>query len=218
MVLATQRGDRRRGQGERMSQRSLDVSALPSIAFGPRATLWWGVVALMAIEGTALALTGASYLYVRRNLVEWPPAGTSLPALGAATSELAVLLVSLLPMILVDRASRREEYLPVTVGLGVVTAFGLASLGLRAFQFAAALDTRWDANVYGSVVWLILGMHAVHVITSTAENALILAVLLIGPVERKDYVDAHVNALFWYFVVGAWVAVYALVYLAPRWL
>jgi cytochrome c oxidase subunit I+III len=201
-----------------MIRRSLDVSALPSIAFGPRATLWWGVVALMAIEGTALALTGASYLYVRRNFTEWPPAGTTLPALGAATGELVVLLVSLVPMIVVDRAARREEYLPVTIGLGVVTVFGLAALGLRALQFASALGIRWDAHVYGSVVWLLLGMHAAHVITSTVENALIVAVLVKGPVERKDYVDAHVNALFWYFVVGAWVAVYALVYLAPRWL
>ncbi len=50
------------------------------------------------------------------------------------------------------------------------------------------------------------------------ENALILAVLVIGPAERKDYVDTHVNALFSYFVVGTWAAVYALVYLAPRWL
>jgi cytochrome c oxidase subunit III len=199
-------------------RRSLDVSALPSIAFGARAPLWWGVVGLMAIEGTALAMIIAAYLYVRRNVVEWPPAGTSLPALGLATGEVVVLLLSLVPMIVVDRASRREDYLPVTLGLGVVTGCGLASLGLRAFQFANALGTRWDADVYGSVVWLLLGMQAVHVITSTVENALILAVLVIGPVERKDYVDAHVNALFWYFVVGTWLAVYALVYLAPRWL
>ena len=201
-----------------MIRRSLDVSTLPSIAFGPRAPLWWGVVALLAIEGTALAVTGAAYLYVRRNVVEWPPAGTSLPSLGVATAELVLVLVSLLPMILVDRASRREQYLPVTVGLGVMTALGLASLGLRAVQFAGAIGTRWDADVYGSVVWLLLGMHAAHVLTSTAENALIFAALLIRPVERKDYVDAHVNALFWYFVVATWVVVYALVYLAPRWL
>lgn len=201
-----------------MIHRTLDVSTLPEIAFGPRATLWWGVVGLLAIEGTALALTGASYLYVRRNFVEWPPAGTILPALGAATAELVVLLVSLVPMIAVDRAAHREEYLPVAIGLVVVTLFGLASLGLRALQFAGALGCRWDSNVYGSVVWLLLGMHATHVITSTIENALIAAVLVLGKVERKDYVDAHVNAVFWYFVVAGWVAVYALVYLAPRWL
>ena len=199
-------------------RRALDVSALPALAFGARATLWWGVVGLMAIEGTALAMTIASYLYLRQNFVEWPPAGTMAPALGAATAELVVLLASLVPMALVDGAARRQQYLPVTVGLGVVTVFGLASLGLKALQFAGALGCRWDSHAYGSLVWLLLGMHAAHVITSTVENALITAVLVKGPVEAKDYVDAHVNALFWYFVVAAWVVVYALVYLGPRWL
>jgi heme/copper-type cytochrome/quinol oxidase subunit 3 len=61
-------------------------------------------------------------------------------------------------------------------------------------------------------------MHAAHVITSTIENALLLAVLLIGPVERKDFVDAHINAFYWYVIVGLWVPTYVLVYLAPRWL
>jgi heme/copper-type cytochrome/quinol oxidase subunit 3 len=199
-------------------RRALDVSALPVIAFGPRANLWWGVVGLVAIEGTALAMTIAAYLYLRQNFVEWPPAGTPAPALGAATAEVVVLLASVIPMVLVDRAARREQYLPVTVGLGVVTVFGLASLGLKALQFAGALGCRWDTHAYGSLVWLLVGMHAAHVITSTLENALIFAVLVKGPIERKDYVDAHVNALFWYFVVAVWVVLYALVYLGPRWL
>jgi heme/copper-type cytochrome/quinol oxidase subunit 3 len=196
---------------------ALDVSDLPAIAYGPRAPLWWGVVGLMAIAATALALAGASYLYVRRNFVEWPPAGTPLPALGAATAELAVLLVSLLAMGFADRAARREAHRAVVIGLAATTVLGLASLGLRALQLATALGCRWDTHVYGSVVWLLLGMHAAHVITSVLENVLILAVLVIGPVERKDYVDAHANALFWYFVVATWIGVYALVYLGPRW-
>ena len=35
--------------------------------------------------------------------------------------------------------------------------------------------------------------------------------------HREGSVDAHVNALYWYFVVGTWVGVYVLVYLVPRW-
>ena len=65
-------------------------------------------------------------------------------------------------------------------------------------------------------VWLLLGMHATHLITSTIENALLLAVL-ISHVEEKDFVDAHVNAFYWYFVVAAWIGVYGFVYMVPRW-
>jgi len=56
------------------------------------------------------------------------------------------------------------------------------------------------------------------VLASTFENALLMVVLLFRPVERKDFVDAHANAFYWYFIAGIWVPVYALVYLAPRWL
>jgi cytochrome c oxidase subunit 3 len=201
-----------------VSRRSLDVSALPTIAYGPRATIWWGVLGLMAIEGTALAIVGVTYLYLRQNFATWPPAGTPLPALGAATGELGVLLASVVPMAFVDWLARREQRRLVAIGLGVMVLFGLASIGLRALQFAGALGCRWDSNAYGSVVWTLLGMHAAHVVTSTLENALLMAVLVVGPVERKDFVDAHVNAFYWYFIAAIWIPTYALVYLAPRWL
>lgn len=61
-------------------------------------------------------------------------------------------------------------------------------------------------------------MHTAHVVTSTLENALLGAALVLGPVERKDFVDAHVNAFYWYFIVAIWAPIYALVFLAPRWL
>jgi cytochrome c oxidase subunit 3 len=201
-----------------VSRRTLDVSALGTIAYGPRATIWWAVLGLIAIEGTALAIVGVAYLYLRQNFVAWPPEGTPLPALGAATSELAVLLASVVPMAAVDWLSRRERRRLVAIGLGIMMLLGLASLGLRALQFAGALGCRWDSHAYGSVVWTLLGMHAAHVLTSTLENGLLMALLVIGPVERKDFVDAHVNAFYWYFIVAIWVPTYALVYLAPRWL
>jgi cytochrome c oxidase subunit III len=194
------------------------VSALPTIVYGPRTTLWWGVLGLIAIEGTALAIVGISYLYLRQNFVAWPPEGTPLPRLGAATVELIVLLASVLPMAAVDRFARAERHRLVVLGLTIGILFGLASMALRALQFAGALGCRWDSHAYGSVVWTLLGMHAAHVITSTIENALLVAVLLIGPVERKDFVDAHINAFYWYVIVGLWVPTYVLIYLAPRWL
>jgi cytochrome c oxidase subunit III len=87
-------------------RRTVDVSGLPTMAFGPAASLWWAVVGLLAIEGTALAMVGASYIYLRGAIPAWPPPGTPRPALGAATAEVVILLVSVGPMMLVDGASR----------------------------------------------------------------------------------------------------------------
>ena len=199
-----------------MNRPVLDVSGLPAIAFGPAATLWWGVLGLLVIEGSAFAMAGAAYIYLHGNFQTWPPAGIASPDISAATAELFVLLASVVPMALVDFAARRRWLVTTRMGLAASILFGLVAMWLRALQFHGALNCRWDTNAYGSLIWLLLGMHAVHVLTSTIENALVLTVLTLH-VEPKDFVDAHSNAFYWYFVVATWIGVYVLVYLVPRW-
>jgi hypothetical protein len=40
----------------------LDVSRLPTVVFGHRASTWWGTIGFMLIEGTTLSLVAASDL------------------------------------------------------------------------------------------------------------------------------------------------------------
>ena len=199
-----------------MKRPVLDVSALPPIAYGTRTTIWWGVLGLIMIEGAALAMIVAALFYLRQNFAAWPPPGTPPPRLLAATVNVVLLVLSVAPMYVVDRAARRERRLPLLVALGVCVFLNLAAVALRGFEFAG-LGCRWDAHAYGSAVWTILGMHAAHLIASAIENCLLLALFMLGPLERKHFVDAHVNALYWYFIVAVWVPVYAVVFLWPRW-
>jgi cytochrome c oxidase subunit I+III len=198
-----------------MTRRRVDVSHLPSVAAGPRATIWWGVLGLLAIEGTMFALLVASYFYLRQNYSTWPPLGTPPPDLAAGTANMALLLISVWPMRIAHRAGIDEKRRPIWIGLAVCTAVGFASIVLRAFEFRA-MHCRWDTHAYGSIVWTTLGMHTGHLIASTWENVLIGLLMLRGPVERKHFVDTNVNAIYWYFVVLAWLPLYAMLYFAPR--
>jgi len=195
--------------------RSLDVSALPAVAYGPRTTIWWGVLCLLLIEGTMFAILIASYFYLRKNFAAWPPSGTPPPDLGAATANMVLMLASVWPMRAAHRAAFKEQRRPIWIALAVCTAAGCAALALRVFEFRA-MHLRWDANAYGSIVWTMLGMHTGHLIASTLENILIALLMRAGPLERKHFVDVNVNAIYWYFVVFAWLPVYAIVYFAPR--
>jgi cytochrome c oxidase subunit 3 len=197
-----------------MRRPELDVSDLPTVAFGSRASIWWGVVGIMAIEGTMFAILAASYFYLRGNAAEWPPTGAFHPGLGLATADLAVLLASLIPTHLAARAAHREDLAGMRRWLSVAAALSAAVLVLRAILLSR-LTYRWDSHAYGSLVWTATGFHILHVLTGVAEDLLFVVLLIKGPFEDKHLVDVRVNALYWYFVALSWVPFYVIFFLDP---
>ena len=58
---------------ERVERPVLDVSRLPTVGFGSHSITWWGIMGMMAIEGTVFVLMIASYFYLHSRSSEWPP-------------------------------------------------------------------------------------------------------------------------------------------------
>jgi cytochrome c oxidase subunit 3 len=193
---------------------TLDVSGLPGYAFGYRDPVWWGVLLLVAIEGTAMGLLLVSALYVRGNFQFWPPVSIGHPALRLATLELILLAASYLPMVMCVRASRREQLRPTRAWLIAATVLGAAMLIVRGFE-VPRIPFRWDSNAYGSLFWMTFGVHVSHVLTGVLENGMMIALLLKGPVEQKHFADVEATALLWYFSVLEWVPAFAIIYLQP---
>jgi heme/copper-type cytochrome/quinol oxidase subunit 3 len=193
-----------------------DVAVLDDHAFSHHAPIWWGNLLMIFIEGAAFAILAASYFYIRRNFDTWPPPRTLLPDLGVSSINLLLLIVSVAPFWYAARLAY-ENARPVVIGvwLSVGVAFGIAAIVLRGFEFAA-LHTRYDSNAYGSITWTILAVHLAHLLAGTIETLLIALVMFVGPVERKHYTDATVMAVYWYFIVISWIALYAIVFIAPR--
>ena len=196
---------------------TLDVSALPTHTFGNKGLVWWGTVGFMVIEGFTLALCVVSYLYLKRNFLQWPPPGTELPDLLAPTIALVLMLVSNIPMYLVGKAAHAYDRARVARWLTVCSLFGIAFLVLRVFEFRA-LDSRWDSHAYGSVAWTTVGFHTVLIILEIGETVGGMMLFLFGShIQDKHFVDATDNAMYWRFVTLAWVPLYVVVYLLPRW-
>jgi len=195
---------------------SLDVSGLPSFGFGHRSLMWWGTAGIIAIEGTVFALTIFAYLYIRTAVDQWPP-GVAPPQLRWGTLNTLVLLASLAPNHFTKRAAERFDLNGVRLWLSVGLVFALAFLTLRIFEFQS-LNVRWDTNAYGSTVWMLLGLHTVHLLTDTYDSLVLDVLMFSGPLEDKRFVDVSENTVYWYFVVLAWLPIYAVIYLAPRYL
>ena len=68
----------------------------------------------------------------------------------------------------------------------------------------------------GSIVWALLGVHTAHVLTDVIETAVLAALFFIGPLEETRFVDVSEGAMYWYFVVAAWLPIYGVIYLLPR--
>jgi heme/copper-type cytochrome/quinol oxidase subunit 3 len=196
------------------TRRALDVSPLPTFAFGHRSPMLWGLFGMLAIEGTMFALVIGSYLYMRWRVPDWPP-GVEPPALLWGTVNTLVLLVSVIPNAIAKGAAEHLDLTGVRIWMVVSGAVALAIVAIRVIEFSY-LNVWWDTNAYGSVVWVLIGVHTAHTVTDLYDTIVLTVLMFTGPIEGKRYVDVAENAVYWYFVVASWVPVYAIVYLAPR--
>lgn len=190
----------------------LDVSGLPTFAFGRRDPRWAAILLLIAIEGTGFGLMLFAYFYARTRLEVWPPTAPGLRELGFGGATAAVLLASMATAHSVNRAVYAADLAKARVWLAITTLLSALALGLRGVELSG-LPFRWDSNVYGSLFWGVLSLHTLHLIAGNVENVLFLALLVRGPIEKKHLVDLEVNGIYWYFVVLSWLPLYAVLYL-----
>jgi cytochrome c oxidase subunit III len=193
---------------------SLDVSNLPSYGFGTRSLMWWGTAGMCAIEGTAFAFMIVIYFYLRGLSAEWP-AGRPAPDLLWGTVNLAVIAASAIPNYVADRAAIAQDLARVRLMLVLGVLFGLVLCAVRWLEFTA-LNVRWSDGAYGSVVWMLMGLHTFNLVTDVIDTMVLAAVMYKQPIEGKRYVDIAENSGYWVFVVVTWFPIYAVVYWGAR--
>jgi cytochrome c oxidase subunit III len=191
-----------------------DVASLPTVTFGHRTLMYWGTLGFVAIEGTTLFICAMSYFYLRRNFQTWPPQHIFRPALLIPTIQAVLMLASNIPMRAVDQASSRMDARGVRNGLVVCSVLVVAMCVLRWFEFQA-LHVRWDSNAYGSAAWATLTLHGTLLLLEAAETLTFTVLFFTGPIENRDLAGVSDNALYWYFMTGVWIPLYAIVFLSP---
>lgn len=195
--------------------RTLDVSSLPPGAFGSRSLMWWGTWGLILIEGTAFGLAIGAYFFLVTRVPAWPPSGTAPPDLLWGSLNTLILFASMIPNELAKRAGEHVDLRGVRLWMVVCLLFGVAFNAIRVYEFRH-LNVTWDHNSYGSIVWLLLGLHTTHIVTDFLDTGVLTLLMFTGPVEERRYIDVEENALYWYFVVLAWLPIYGVIYWAPR--
>ncbi|TJV47873.1 MAG: cytochrome C oxidase subunit III [Mesorhizobium sp.] len=197
-----------------MSRSFIDVSGLPTYAFGSRVTPWWGTFSFCLLEGTGFALGIGGYLYLAVTNTHWAKDAVPLNLVWSTAFTL-VLVASAIPNFLIKRTALQENLRLVRLLLLAMSSVGLVLIILRIMEFSA-LPVRWSDNAYGSFIWLLLGLHGVHVLTDVADTLVLTVLMFTRHGMGKRFSDAEDNAFYWYFVVLSWLPLYAVLYWLPR--
>jgi cytochrome c oxidase subunit 3 len=189
----------------------LDLGKLPMHGMGTVSLTWWGTLAFMLIEGTGFALAIAVYLYLMSLAPTWP-INAPPPDLLPGTLVTLILLLSLVPNIMISRWAHRQDLRKVRIGMVIMSIFGIAPLIVRIFEFSA-LKVNWDDNAYGSVVWILLGLHTTHIITDLVDTLVLGALMFTRHGQNlKRFGDVKDNAMYWNFVIATWLPIYGCIY------
>ncbi len=191
-----------------------DLSHLPTHGFSHRSLTWWGMMGMIAVEGTVFVLAAASYLYLSNHSQLWPPHQIS-PSPFWGTLFTIVVLVSFVPNMWLNKAASKERLKQTQLALIVMDLFGFALVVIRYLEFTA-LNVAWSDSAYGSIVVVILGLHTVHLVTDLVDSLVLTVLMFTRHVSGRRFVDSSENAIYWNFVVFAWLPFYALIYWAPR--
>jgi heme/copper-type cytochrome/quinol oxidase subunit 3 len=71
-------------------------------------------------------------------------------------------------------------------------------------------------NAYGSIVFITLFFHSLHLLTTFLETAVLGVYVALRGLDEKCALDLQLNTLYWYFLVASWGVLYVVLYSGPR--
>jgi cytochrome c oxidase subunit 3 len=115
-------------------------------------------------------------------------------------------------LIWATQAARRGDRRGMQAHLTANAALGIAALILRIHNLYH-VGVTWNANIYGSVVWIMLCFHTFDYVAALIESVAFSVIAFGGRLGLKQRIGIEVDSLTWYFVVAIWIPLYALIYI-----
>jgi len=193
----------------------IDVRELRSHPTGIDAPEWWGIAMLVVIEAVVFTGAMASYFHLKVVNDAWPPPMIDTPELLLPTLNTLILLFSVVPIWIGVRHMKEGNERTARIGLPIAMAMLVVFLGLKIYEYAGN-DWGASTHAYGSIVMLMTGLHMAHVGIVVLKSAVIFQYLRSDRIQPRRMVPLEANAIYYYFVAGIWIPLYATIYLAPR--
>ncbi len=195
----------------------LDTPGLTADAVGKRGYPlgWWGMVVLIATEGTIFLGLIAAYFFLRASSATWPQGGIKPPELLLISIFTAILLGSTVPVLWAESAIEQGHVGQMRVDLFVAWLMGAAFLAHQVWEYAH-LEFSIDDNAYASIFLVTTGLHGLHVLAGLLISAVVQLKARLGSFTRERHLTVSVFSLYWHFVDVVWIFVFSSLYLSAH--
>ncbi len=187
--------------------------ALPVGSDGHNSTAWWGVLALIATEGSLFAYLLFSYAYFAvQRTPDWLP--TMRPSLKYGLPGTFVLVSSSATIWWSERGMKRGNHSQHLIGLIATILLGILFVGIELLDWRDK-DFTLSSRAYGSFYFIITGFHLAHVIVGVSLLTAVLGWSLAGYFTPRRHMHVTITGTYWHFVDAVWVFVFTTFFIAP---
>ncbi|MCL4446342.1 MAG: cytochrome c oxidase subunit 3 [Actinobacteria bacterium] len=141
----------------------------------------------------------------------WPPAGTKLDTVQAGVFT-AILVASSFTMqraVFLEEWRRRKEakkWIVATIVLGALF------LGNQVYEWTH-LTTRWTTNAYGSLFFIMTGLHGLHVFLGLVAMVFLLGRMKGAAGDPGELSVVQGVSYYWHFVDIVWLGLFSCLFL-----
>lgn len=182
------------------------VTAAGSPSPWAKTTSGFGMVVFLASDVMLFAAFFAAYFLLRSTNDPWVPDDVELDV-ARASAATVLLIGSSFTMVAGERAYERRDLVALRRWILVTMGLAAAFLTNQLVEYRT-LDFRIDDHVYGSMYWMLTGLHTAHV--AVGLGALAMLFVRAARVRHEAAIEPWVAAtsLFWHLVDVIWVFVF----------
>ena len=190
---------------------------LPATLNGLQAPVYWGMLALVAIETVVFATLLSSYFYLRLMSEEWPPAGVPHPKLLLPVINTIVLLTSSGVVLWATRGLAQNNQRRLKIGLAIAIVLEGVFFTIK-MVVSTGLPFSWSDHAYGSIFTSIDRLHSLHVVIAILMAVVAEILVFRGEFDAENRLGIQALNIYWQFVALIWLPVFVVLFLVPRWL
>jgi heme/copper-type cytochrome/quinol oxidase subunit 3 len=174
-----------------------------------------GMLMFLAFETMFFGGLLGAFLVFRLSSLHWPPPGQPYLPNVVTWINTGILLSSGYTMRRALRAIRAGDQPGLLNGLGVTALLGTVFLAVQGTEWIRLVryGLTLSSGTYGSTFYTLIGCHGAHVLGAVVWLLIVLWQGVGGRFTARRHVGVQLCGMYWYFVVGLWPILFALVYL-----